>query len=119
VTIVDALLPDLDDRAAVESWSPATPEEVAERLTGLVKAVGYAMQPQVHPRLRPEAEHYLSTRLDAHIWRYFQRRRLTSLMLPGAVPPQLAALPRSAAVRRVARRARALQRRLVRKTAPE
>ncbi|MET8677754.1 alpha-2,8-polysialyltransferase family protein [Streptomyces sp. NPDC004647] len=117
VTIVDALLPELTDEAAVTGWSPASRKEVAQRLTGLVTAVGYAMQAQIYPSLRPEAEQYLSTRLDAQTWRYFKRRRLTSLALPGAIPSQLAFLPRNATVRRVARRARAVQRRIVKKKA--
>lgn len=117
VTIVDALVPDLEDRAALDAWRRPTREEVADQLTGLVAAVGYAMQSQIYPNLRPAAERYLSTRLNAHTWRYFKRRRLTSLALPGAIPSQLAFLPRNAAVRRVARRARAVQRRLTNKRA--
>ncbi|MEU5052397.1 polysialyltransferase family glycosyltransferase [Streptomyces sp. NPDC021096] len=105
VTIVDALLPDLDDPVRL-CGDP-------ERLGGLLAAVGFAMQPQVNPGLRPAAERYLAAHLDARTRRYFKRRRLTSLALPGAVPSQLAFLPRSPAVRTVARRARALRRRLV------
>jgi hypothetical protein len=107
VTIVDALLPDLADAAAVTGQRRET---TAEALTGLVRAVAYAMQPKIHPGLRPEAERYLAAHLDAHTRRYFKRRRLTSLALPGGVPPQLAFIPRHATVRRVARRARALGR---------
>lgn len=117
VTIVDALLPELTDEAAVRGWSPATREEVAAGLTGLATAVGYAMQPQIYPGLRAEAERYLATRLDARTRRYFKRRRLTVLALPGAVPSQLAFLPRNATVRRVARRARAVQRHIMSKKA--
>jgi hypothetical protein len=117
VTIVDALLPEITDREAVLSWSPPTAEDVAGNLTGLVAAVGYSMQAQIYPDLRPEAERYLTTRLDSHTWRYFKRRRLASLALPGAVPSQLAFLPRNATVRRVARRARAVQRRLTNRKA--
>ncbi|MFG2195168.1 polysialyltransferase family glycosyltransferase [Streptomyces sp. NPDC048639] len=115
VTIVDALLPELTDTAAVTAWTPPTATEVEDRLTGLVRAVGYAMQSQIYPDLRPDAERYLTTRLDTHTWRYFKRRRLTSLALPGAIPSQLAFLPRNATVRRVARRARAVQRRIAKK----
>jgi hypothetical protein len=71
-----------------------------------VRAVGYAMQPKIYPDLRPAAEAYLTKHLNTHTWRYFKRKRLTSLALPGAVPAQLAFLPRNATVRRVARRAR-------------
>ncbi|MEW2067398.1 hypothetical protein [Streptomyces sp. NPDC007346] len=75
----------------------------------LLAAVAFAMQPRVRPDLRPAAEAYLSSRLDDHTWRYFKRRRLASLALPGAVPARLAFLRRSPALRRVARRARALK----------
>ncbi|GAA2635930.1 polysialyltransferase family glycosyltransferase [Streptomyces axinellae] len=105
VTLVDAVLPDLDDDAAA-AFEPRAGSE----LTALVRAVGFCMQAEVYPELRPEAEHYLSTRLDATTWRYFKRRRLTALALPGAIPRQLAFVPRNRAVRRVARRARALKR---------
>ncbi|MET8942138.1 polysialyltransferase family glycosyltransferase [Streptomyces sp. NPDC004542] len=110
LTIVDALLPDLDDRQAVADWSMPSPERV-DRLAALLKAVGYAMQPKIHPALRGAAESYLARHLDPHTWRYFKRRRLTSLALPGAVPAQLSFIPRNATVRRLARRARALSRR--------
>ncbi|MFI8190605.1 polysialyltransferase family glycosyltransferase [Streptomyces sp. NPDC085946] len=107
VTVVDALLPGLDDPDAVrEQRRGATVEE----LTELVRAVGYAMQSKIYPGLRPAAERYLTTRLDQRTWRYFKRRRLTSLGLPGGVPAQLAFIPRNATVRRVARRARSLKR---------
>ncbi|MFC7307321.1 alpha-2,8-polysialyltransferase family protein [Streptomyces monticola] len=105
VTIVDATVPDLQDKAAVEAQHQETPE-----LGSLIKAVGFAMQPQIYPELRPAAESYLSRRLTAHTWRYFKRRRLTSLALPGAIPSQLGFIPRNATVRRVARRARAFKR---------
>ncbi|GHA80239.1 MULTISPECIES: polysialyltransferase family glycosyltransferase [Streptomyces] len=108
VTLVDALLPELTDRPSVEAQRPSAGTE--PDVTALVRAVGYAMQPRIHPGLRPDAERYLSTRLDATTWRYFKRRRLTSLGLPGGVPAQFAFLPRNAAVRRVVRRARLLRR---------
>jgi hypothetical protein len=113
VTIVDALLPDLTDPAAVTAWSRPVgraAEQTAEELTGLVTAVGYAMQSKIYPDLRPAAERYLAAHLDSRTWRYFKRRRLTALALPGAVPSQLAFIPRNETVRRVARRARALKR---------
>ncbi|WP_327184756.1 polysialyltransferase family glycosyltransferase [Streptomyces sp. NBC_01334] len=109
LTIVDALLPDLADGPAVEAWAMPSAERV-EELAALLKAVGFAMQPRIYPGLQAEAERYLSTRLDPHTWRYFKRRRLAALALPGAVPGQLAFIPRNATVRRLARRARALKR---------
>ncbi|MFE7762724.1 alpha-2,8-polysialyltransferase family protein [Streptomyces sp. NPDC057438] len=107
VTIVDALLPELGDRDAVASQRPGT--AVAD-LDALVRAVGFAMQPKIYPSLRGAAEAYLTRQLNAHTLRYFKRRRLTSLGLPGGVPVQLAFIPRNATVRRVARRARSLKR---------
>ncbi|MFF0791936.1 alpha-2,8-polysialyltransferase family protein [Streptomyces spiralis] len=107
VTIVDALLPDLDDRAAVTGQRPGM---AVDALTELVRAVAFAMQPKIHPGLRPAAERYLATRLDPHTRRYFKRRRLTSLALPGGVLAQPAFIRRNATVRRLARRARSLGR---------
>lgn len=108
VTLVDALLPELGDRVAVEERRPA--DDAEREVAALVAAVGFAMQPRLHPGLRPAAERYLSTRLTPVTWRYFKRRRLTSLGLPGGVPARLSFLPRSAAVRRAVRRARSLRR---------
>ncbi|MEU0356224.1 polysialyltransferase family glycosyltransferase [Streptomyces cyaneofuscatus] len=133
VTLVDALLPELGDRAAVTERRPADGagrevaegagrEELAEgagrevaegagrEVAALVAAVGFAMRPRLHPGLRPAAERYLSTRLTPVTWRYFKRRRLTSLGLPGGVPARFTFLSRSAAVRRAVRRARSLRR---------
>ncbi|MCX5385206.1 alpha-2,8-polysialyltransferase family protein [Streptomyces sp. NBC_00083] len=100
VTIADALLPPLE----------AGPDAPSVDLPGLLGAVGYAMQPELRPDLRGAAERYLAGSLDAHTWRYFKRRRLTVLGLPGAVPARLGFVPRNATVRRIARRARALTR---------
>ncbi|CAM5264766.1 putative protein OS=Streptomyces alboniger OX=132473 GN=CP975_21840 PE=4 SV=1 [Streptomyces alboniger] len=111
VTIVDALLPELSDRTAV---AEGRADMGTGELTNLLKAVGFAMQPQIHPGLRADAERYLARHLSPRTWRYFKRRRLTALALPGAVPSQLAFIPRNAAVRRVARRARSVQRSLKR-----
>ncbi|NUR26370.1 MAG: hypothetical protein HOV83_11065 [Catenulispora sp.] len=108
LTIVDALLPDIADTSAVTGWTMPSRERVDE-LAALLKAVGFAMQPRIYPGLRGDAENYLAQHLDPHTWRYFKRKRLTSLALPGAVPAQLSFIPRSATVRRLARRARALK----------
>ncbi|MFI2759678.1 polysialyltransferase family glycosyltransferase [Streptomyces echinatus] len=110
VTIADALLPDLGDAGSVSGWSMPSPDRVDE-LAALLRAVGFAMQPKIYPELRGAAESYLARHLDQHTWRYFKRRRLTALALPGAVPAQLSFIPRNATVRRLARRARALTRR--------
>ena len=60
--------------------------------------------------LRADTAAYLTKHLSPHTLRYFKRRRLTSLGLPGGIPVQLAFIPRNATVRRVARRARSLKR---------
>ncbi|WP_234366012.1 alpha-2,8-polysialyltransferase family protein [Streptomyces albireticuli] len=127
VTLVDALLPELEDGgtdvgaegvdgpgADGPAVSTVTEARVpaGEELAGLLAAVGFAMQPQVLPSLRPAAERYLAAHLDDRTRRYFKRRRLTALALPGALPSPLAFLPRNPAVRKVARRARAVRRRL-------
>ncbi|MCM2421207.1 alpha-2,8-polysialyltransferase family protein [Streptomyces sp. RKAG293] len=109
VTIVDSLLPDLDDAEAVRTWSPPAPERIAGDLTPLLRAVGFCMRAELYPELREETVAYLSKQLNARTWRYFKRRRLASLALPGVVPAQLAFLPRNPLLRRVARRARALK----------
>jgi len=102
VTLVDALLPALEDGAAVAGRHPGRD---AEALAALVRAVGFAMQPRILPGLRAETERYLALHQDADTLRYFKRRRLTSLGLPGGLPARLAFVPRNATVRRAARRA--------------
>ncbi|WP_432191886.1 polysialyltransferase family glycosyltransferase [Streptomyces sp. bgisy027] len=99
--LVDALLPDLEGKKGDD----AVP---ADTLNGLVTAVGFTMQPQMHPGLRPAAERYLSQHFGPRTQRYFKRKRLTSLGLPGGIPERLSFLPRNATARRVVRRARAL-----------
>ncbi|MFD4260902.1 polysialyltransferase family glycosyltransferase [Streptomyces sp. NPDC058534] len=106
-TLVDALLPDLSDAAAVAAGRPGTD---IEALTALLRAVGFAMQPKVLPELRPAAEDYLRANLTTHTWRYFKKRRLTSLGLPGGIPSRLGFLPHNSTARRVVRRARAIRR---------
>ncbi|NUL34986.1 hypothetical protein HRW09_37040, partial [Streptomyces lunaelactis] len=67
-------------------------------MAGLLNAGGFAMQPQLRPDLRAAAEEYLGRNLNTRTWRYFKRRRLTVLGLPGGIP-----VPRNATVRRVVR----------------
>ncbi|MFD3519539.1 polysialyltransferase family glycosyltransferase [Streptomyces sp. NPDC058653] len=105
VTLVDALVPPLDD----DGTHRPEPEP-----SELVAAVGFVMQPQMHPGLRAGAESFLAARLDPHTLRYFKRRRLTTLGLPGAVGPQLVRIPQNAAAQRVVRRARRLRRAVLR-----
>lgn len=105
LVLADALLADLEDR---EDERPVPPQT----LTELVRAVGFVMQAQLHPGLRPVAERYLRTRLGPRTKRYFKRRRLTSLGLPGGIPERLTFLPHNSTARRVVQRARALRRRV-------
>jgi hypothetical protein len=102
VVLADALLPDLEGR-------PGEEPVPADRLTELVTAVGFVMQPQLHRSLRPVATRYLAAHLSPRTRRYFRRKRLTSLGLPGGIPERLAFLPNNATARRVVRRARAVR----------
>ncbi len=112
LALVDALLPDLADAEAVRAWTPPTPEQVRAEPAALLTAVGFTMQPQILAARRPAAEAYLARHLTPRTWRYFTRRRLTSLGLPGGIPAQLSFLPRSPAVRRAVRRMAWLRRAL-------
>ncbi|MGK5732398.1 polysialyltransferase family glycosyltransferase [Streptomyces sp. URMC 124] len=125
VTLVDALLPPLwagvpqGGTGGHNATHGGAPDNGGHAdLSGLLAAVGFAMQPRIYPHLRGAAERYLTAHLTPRTRRYFKRRRLTALALPGGIPSQLSFLPRNAAVRRVARRARALQRRLTKAKAP-
>ncbi len=100
--LADALLADLEGRKG-EDPIPA------DELDGLLTAVGFSMQPQIYPSLRPAAERYLAKRFRQRTRRYFKRKRLTALGLPGGVPQRLAFLPRNSTARRVVRRARAIR----------
>ncbi|MFI6338550.1 alpha-2,8-polysialyltransferase family protein [Streptomyces sp. NPDC050535] len=102
VALADALLPDLE----AKKGNDTLPDD---QLNGLVIALGFTMQPQIHPRLRPAAESYLSQHFGPRTQRYFKRRRLTSLGLPGGIPERLAFVPRNSTARRVVRQARALR----------
>jgi hypothetical protein len=101
VTLADALLEDLQD--------PERGVLSQELLTGLLEAVGFTMQPQIQSALRPAAERFLAEHFGPRTQRYFKRRRLTALGLPGGIPQRLSFLPRNATARRVVRRAKALR----------
>lgn len=107
LAVADALLPDLADAEAVRSWTPpgaaGAAATTAAELAGLLAAVGFTMQPKILAPRRAEAERWLAGNLTPRTWRYFTRRRLTALGLPGGIPAQLSFLPRSRAARRVAR----------------
>ncbi|MFE2064506.1 alpha-2,8-polysialyltransferase family protein [Streptomyces sp. NPDC059467] len=106
VTVVDALVPALTDHKAVQEQRPGMS---VEALGELIRAVGFAMQPKIYPYLRTETERYLAGHLKGRSMRYFKRKRLTSLGLPGGIPGRLAFIPRNSTARRMVRRARALQ----------
>ncbi|MFD3451642.1 polysialyltransferase family glycosyltransferase [Streptomyces sp. NPDC058691] len=109
LTLIDAALPDLERDAEVIGKPPAlTGELVADRLAPLIRAVGYCMQARAHPALRPDAEAWLTGHQSGHA-RYFKRRRLTSLRLPGGAPVRAEALRRHPAVRRIVRTLRAVR----------
>ncbi|MFF6810020.1 polysialyltransferase family glycosyltransferase [Streptomyces sp. NPDC012403] len=99
--LADALLPPLEPGG--ESALPA------DELNDLVTTLGFTMQPQIHPPLRPVAERYLARHFGPRTRHWFKRKRLTSLGLPGGIPKRLAFLPRSTTARRVVRRARTLR----------
>ncbi|MFE3034654.1 alpha-2,8-polysialyltransferase family protein [Streptomyces canus] len=102
VVLADAVLPDLEGREGQEAVS-------ADLLNALITALGFTLQPQIYPSLRPAAERFLSQHFGPRTRRYFRKKRLTSLGLPGGIPGRLTFLPRNATARRVVRRARALK----------
>ncbi|MGW5095178.1 polysialyltransferase family glycosyltransferase [Streptomyces nodosus] len=103
--LADATLPDLVSGRGEDALS-------AGDLSDLVTALGFTMQPQIHPSLRPAAERYLARHHGPRVQHYFTRRQLASLGLPGGIPRQLAFLPRNSTARRMVRRARALKKAL-------
>ncbi|MCZ7414699.1 MULTISPECIES: polysialyltransferase family glycosyltransferase [unclassified Streptomyces] len=97
LTIVDALLPDLEASSSAEPRGDVGP---------LVRTVGYCMQPRQYAALRAEAHAWLEEHFGTHTQRYFKRRRLTSLELPGSLAPAGGRFPGGGAALRVARRVR-------------
>lgn len=87
LTIVDAVIPDAAGSAQY-SADVASTGDLAE----LVVAVSYAMQPKTLRRRRAEARYFLEVHYTDNV-RYFKRRRLTSLDLPGALPARAKAAP--------------------------
>lgn len=87
-TIIDALL-ERSYTAPAEIPGGAEPDtaEAAAPLQRLVETVAYCMQPDALAALRPSAEAFLATTDGTSDMRYFKRRRLTKLQLPGALPP--------------------------------
>ncbi|MGK5533292.1 polysialyltransferase family glycosyltransferase [Streptomyces sp. URMC 129] len=105
LTIVDALVPDLERAKAGEVVTARA--DAARSVGPLVRTVGYCMQGKLNPGLRPEAEAWLDAHLNEETWRYFKRARLTALALPGGFASGLARqLPGSGTALRIARRVR-------------
>ncbi|GAA3760323.1 hypothetical protein HDA32_004822 [Spinactinospora alkalitolerans] len=85
VTIVDASMPRIDAEGGLRP--PRFSEERLHReLAPLLRTVSYCMQGAAYPHLREAAVDYLGAHYDATTRRYFKRRRLTALHLPGALP---------------------------------
>ncbi|WP_051441970.1 polysialyltransferase family glycosyltransferase, partial [Arthrobacter sp. H14] len=80
VTIIDAVL-----LRGLEA--PAEAYNIQEgQLQPLVDAVAYCMQPVNLAALRPQVMAYLNAAAGTDQLRYFKRRRLTALDLPGSLP---------------------------------
>jgi hypothetical protein len=60
-------------------------EPAEQELQALVDAVAYCMQPEIAQSLRPVAESYLEADSAARSLKYFKRRRLMKLDLPGGL----------------------------------
>jgi hypothetical protein len=71
VTMIDALT------------RPDSPYRTPATMQALLDAVGYCMQPMIMSHLRPRAERVLHGLDEAERHRYFSRRRLAALSLPG------------------------------------
>jgi Alpha-2,8-polysialyltransferase (POLYST) len=82
VTIADVLIPSIPSLVRPENRGP---HSVAE-INALLVAVGYAMQPQRLAARRSDAAAFLADHNETHS-RYFKRRRLTRLSLPGSMSP--------------------------------
>ncbi|MFH9547261.1 polysialyltransferase family glycosyltransferase [Streptomyces sp. NPDC017435] len=106
LTVIDAALPDAEH---AELGAPVELDGAAERLTPLIRAVGYCMQSRKHHALREETAAWLAANPTAH-QRYFKRRRLTGLRLPGGAPLRAEALRRNPTVRRAVRHLRRTRR---------
>jgi hypothetical protein len=117
VTLVDALLPDLEAPGFTVAPPAPDPARTADRIGPLTAAVGYCMQAAAYPHLAGQAAAWLHAHYGPDTARYFKRRRLTALGLPGGlagglaggVPAGVRLLKKSPLVRRVVKRARARQ----------
>lgn len=109
VTIAAAVLPDLDVEPGPPRLADLSSPSAGIALQPLVDTVAYCMQPNLLPRLAAPAASWLEAYVGGPAQRYFKRRRLTALGLPGATPLpvwQQLARPAKRRVRRVMVRSR-------------
>ncbi|MEO5874558.1 MAG: polysialyltransferase family glycosyltransferase, partial [Streptosporangiaceae bacterium] len=83
VTIIDTMLPHLSEDGTLSA--PVLTD--AAELSRLLTAVAYAMRAGSLPERRAEAVAYLTGHAGGPMARYFKRRRLTTLGLPGGLSP--------------------------------
>jgi Alpha-2,8-polysialyltransferase (POLYST) len=108
VTLVDALVPDLSSLTRREN----APVLIAETdANALVIAVGYVMQPDRLTARRSEVVSFLRAHYESQS-RYFKRRRLTRLGLPGSLPAPPPPPRKSTLRRRIGQLARRARQRL-------
>ncbi|MEN3585903.1 polysialyltransferase family glycosyltransferase [Streptomyces sp. ZYX-F-203] len=79
LTVVDHLLPDLE-----RGQAPARVGDVPATLTPLVRAVGFCMQPKLHPMLRRPTIEWLEGHPESAPGPCFPESRLAELGLPGS-----------------------------------
>ncbi len=106
VTIIDATLPHLSEDGELSEPILASVSD----LHRLLVAVAYAMRAASLPDRRREAVAFLSEHASGDMMRYFKKRRLTALGLPGGLSPAkrsllASALPPRSRRRRLAARA--------------
>ncbi|TDC13499.1 hypothetical protein E1265_27880 [Streptomyces sp. 8K308] len=110
LTIVDALVPDLEERRAGEVVTERA--DAGAKIGPLVRTVGYCMQHKRYPGLRAEAQEWLAAHQGKAATRYVNRARLTTLALPGGIAAGLTSqLPGGRAALRMARKVRRTMRR--------
>jgi hypothetical protein len=105
LTIIDTVLPDAEQE---QLGAPLELAGMTAELAPLVRAVGYCMQSRKHHALRGEVTTWLAAHLSEY-QRYFNRRRLTALRLPGGAQIRAEALRRHPAVRRAVRQIRTVR----------
>ncbi|GAA2623863.1 alpha-2,8-polysialyltransferase family protein [Actinomadura fulvescens] len=106
VTIVDTTIPRLAEDGTLHEPRIGA-GAIAAELVPLVAAVTYCMRASARPDLRARAIAHLDAHQGAELTRYFKRRRLTTLDLPGGLAqshPRVlnSVLPRSSRRRQLA-----------------